>query len=312
MSEEKMMEERRRERIMPDFSHSFSAFRHTVDSALEVLATLGTPAERISLHLAGPGLPSRWVADQSPPPGAPLLEDTQVTLWVAGLGFCHHLPVAMQDSGGQQEPGTEEVLDLLDDPLQKAYHWVYEGARLFDIAANNPEACARLINVFGLNADLWPNQQLYPLALLLPSLQALAGTERGIRLGLNLLLGLPVQEIRKRPAYRFIGQDEVSLLGSEFIRVSVDYVLGDGLEDLSRSELVIGPISLDSYYRFQQPEGKELFKQAMRLLIPCESRYSTFWVVADPAKSPRLGIREENSVLGINSYLGPPQLLVSA
>jgi predicted component of type VI protein secretion system len=153
---------------------------------------------------------------------------------------------------------------------------------------------------------------LYPLALLLPSLQALAGTERGIRLALNLLLGLAVQEIRKRPAYRFIGQDELSLLGSEFNRVSVDYVLGDCLEDLSRSELVIGPISLDSYYRFQQPEGKELLKQAMRLLIPCESRYSAFWVVADPANSPRLGIREENSVLGINSYLGPPQLLASA
>lgn len=302
-----MIEEHRRGYTMPDFSHSFHGFRHTVDSALKVLETLGTPAERISLRLAGRGLPSGWVADQSPPPGVPLIKDTQITLWIAGLGFCHHLPVAMQDTGGEQEPGTAEVLELLDDPLQKARHWVCEGARLFDVAPDNPDACARWIGVFGVNADLWPTEQLYPLALLLPSLQALAGTKRGIRLVLDLLLGLPLREIKKRPAYRFMAENELSLLGSEFNRVSVDHVLGDCLEDFSRTELVIGPVSLETYYRFQQPEGTQLLRQLMRLVMPCDSRYSIFWVVADPAKSPRLGVSEENSVLGINTYLGPQQ-----
>jgi hypothetical protein len=293
------------QRVMPDFSHSFYGFRHTVDSALEILSTLEVPAERISLHLAGPGMPSRWVADQSPPPGAPLLEDSMITLSVAGLGFCHQLPVAMQDSGGEQEPGTKEVFELLDDPLQKVSHWVYEGARLFDIAPDNPEACARWLAVFGLNADSWPTEQLYPLALLLPSLQALAGKERGIRLALDLLLHLPVGKIRRYPSYRYMAQNELSLLGSDFNRVSVDYVLGNCLEDFSRSELVLGPVSLDAYYRFQEPAGKELLRQALRLVIPCHARYSIFWLVADPNKAPRLGVREENSVLGINSYLSP-------
>src|SRR5215469_16046202 len=213
----------------------------------------------------------------------------------------------MQDSGGEQEPGTAEVLELVDDPLQKARHWVHEGARLFDVTPGNPDACARWIGVFGVNADLWPTEQWYPLALLLPSLQALAGTKRGIRLALDLLLGLPVREIRKRPAYRFIEEDELSLLGLEFNRVSVEYVLGDCLEDFSRTQLVIGPVSLDTYYRFQKPEGTQLLRQLMRLVMPCDSRYAIFWVVANPAKSPRLGISEENSVLGINSYLGPQQ-----
>lgn len=290
---------------MPDFSHSFYGFRHTVDSALEILSTLEIPAERIGLRMAGRGIPSRWVAEQSPAPGAILLEDTLVTLSVAGLGFCHRLPVAMQDSGGEQEPGTNEIFELLDDPLQKAAHWIYEGARLFDIAPDNPESCARWIAVFGLNPDLWPDEQLYPLALLLPSLQALAGTERGIRLALRLLLQLPVQKIRRRPAYRYMAERELSLLGSDFNRISVDYVLGDCLEDYSQSELVLGPVSLDAYYRFQEPKGKELLRQSLRLVVPCHARYSTFWVVADPDKGPRLGIKEENSVLGINSYLGP-------
>ncbi len=296
---------------MPDFSHSFYGFRHTVDSALEVLSTLEVPAERITLRLAGRGMPSRWVAEQAPPPGELLHEDTLITLSVAGLGFCHHLPVAMQDSGGEQEPGTKEVFELLDDPLQKVSHWVHEGARLFDIAPDNPEACARWIAVFGLNPDMWSPEQLYPLALLLPSLQRLAGTERGIRLALDLLLHLPVQEIRRHPAYRSMAEGELSLLGSDLNRISVDYVLGNCLEDFSRSELVLGPVSLDAYYRFQEPEGKELLKQSLRLVIPCHARYSTFWVVADPSKAPRLGIKEENSMLGINSYLGPQQVPVS-
>ncbi len=294
----------RAQHTMPDFSHSFYGFRHTVDSALEILLTLEIPAERISLRMAGRGIPSRWVAQQFPAPGAVLHEDTLITLSVAGLGFCHRLPVAMQDSGGETEPGTDEIFELLDDPLQKAAHWIYEGARLFDIAPDNLEACARWIAVFGLNPDLWPNEQLYPLALLLPSLQALAGTERGIRLALRLLLQLPVQKMKRRPAYRYMSEGELSLLGADFNRISVDYVLGNCLEDYSQSELVLGPISLDAYYRFQESEGKELLQQSLRLVIPCHAHYSTSWVVVDPDKGPRLGIKEENSVLGINSYLG--------
>jgi hypothetical protein len=141
--------------------------------------------------------------------------------------------------------------------------------------------------------------------LLLPSLQALAGTERGIRLALELLLRLPVQKIRRRPAYRYVAQGELSTLGSAFSRISIDCVLGNCLEDVSRSEIFLGPVSLDAYYRFQEPEGRELLRQALRLVVPFHAHYSTFWVVADPNKSPRLGIKGENSVLGINSYLGP-------
>ena len=299
------------ERMMPDFSHHFYGFRHTVDSALETLASLGVPAERISLRMAGAGMPSGWVTNQSPPAGTSLLEDTLVTLSVAGLGFFQNLPVGMQDSGGELEPGTREAFEALDDPLAKAHHWVYEGARLFDISPANPAACARWIEVFGLNPELWPDEQLYPLALLLPSLQALAGTERGMRLALELLLLLPLQRIKRYPAYRLMAQDDLSLLGSRFNRLGIDCVVGNCVEDVSRSELILGPVSLNTYYRFQDPSGTHLLNQVLRLVMPCYSDYSIHWVVADPDRGPRLGIKEENAVLGINSYLSPQKELVS-
>lgn len=297
------------ERMMPDFLHSFYGFRHTVDSALETLASLGIPAERISLRTAGAGMSSGRVVNQSPPPGTLLLDDMLITLSVAGLGFFQNLPVGMQDSGGELEPGTREALEPLDDPLSKAHHWVYEGARLFDISPANPAACARWIEVFGLNPEWWPDEQLYPLALLLPSLQALAGTERGMRLALDLLLYLPLKGIKRYPAYRVLAQDDLSLLGSSFNRLGIDCVVGDCVEDVSRSQLVLGPVSLDTYYRFQEPSGKHLLDQVLRLVAPCYSQYSIHWVVADPDRGPRLGIKQENSVLGINSYLSPQKEL---
>ena len=289
---------------MPDFCHSFRGFHHTVDSALEVLSTLGIPCARVSLRMAGPGMPSRWITDQSPSPGEPISSDVQVALSVSGLGFCNNLPVAMWDSGGEQEPGTREILDLLDDPLQKAGSWIREGARLFDISSSNSAACARWIALFGVDARRWPAEHLHPLALLLPSLQEIAGTERGIRLALDLLLHLPLQEVRARKAYRYLEDHDLSLLGTRASCIGIDYVLSDCLEDAGRFELVVGPVDLDTYRRFHEEDGRELLRQTFRLALSCYGRYSVSWVVGDPGIAPRLGAPQENAMLGINSHLG--------
>ena len=139
--------------------------------------------------------------------------------------------------------------------------------------------------------------------------KALAGTERGIRLALELLLHVPLEGIKRYPAYRLLAQGDLSLLGSSFNRVGIDCVVGDCVEDVSRSQLVLGPVSLDLYYKFQEPSGKNLLNQVLRLVAPCYSQYSIHWVVADPDRGPRLGIQQENSVLGINSYLSPQKHL---
>lgn len=298
--------------LMPDFSHSFHGFRHTVHSALKVLDTIGVPAARITLRMAGAGDPASWVTRQFPAPGTPLFDDTQVMLRVSGLGFFHGLPVSMWHRGGEEELGTGEILELLDDPLQKALHWICEGAQLFDISPGNPAACARWISLFGLDPEQWPADCLYSVALILSSLHRLAGTEPGIRIALDLILHLPLKEMRSKRAYRYLDQEDLSALGATASRLSVDYVLGDRYEDVGAIELVLGPVDLETYYEFSGPEGSALLGRTLRLVMPCHGRWSISWVVADPDKYPLLGIAKENSLLGVNSYLGRTKEVAAA
>jgi len=294
---------------MPCLESGFFGFHHTVDSALQVLAALDVSAERISLRMAGRGYPARWVVAQDPPPGTELSPGVRITLSVAGLGYFHALPVAMWDSGGEHELGTQEIVGIVDDPLQKAGHWVREGARLFDLQPDNFEACSRWISLFGLNPDDWPPETWYDLSILLPSMQQLAATERGIRLVFQLLLQLPVQEVRYFPAFRSLPDRDCSLLGARLNRLGVDCIVGNELEDLAGLWLRVGPISLASYYDYQRPEKKRLVTSVLDLCVSCQRQCWVSWLVADREQAPRLGFEVENARLGINSHLGRPELV---
>jgi hypothetical protein len=294
---------------MPSFEFGFFGFHHTVDSALQVLARLGVSPARISLRMDGRGYPSRWIVAQDPPPGSELHSGVAVKLAIAGLGYFHALPVGMWDRDGESGPGTQGVLEVLDDPLQKAGHWVREGARLFDLQPENFDACARWIALFGLNPDDWPQETLYSLSLLLPSLQQIAATEYGIRLVFQLLLQLPVKEIRYFHAYRSLPEDEFSLLGDTSCRLGVDCILGDAVEDLAGTWLIMGPISLEDYYHYQRREKKRLITLVLNLCMSCQRKARVTWLVEDQARAPRLGFEVENARLGINSHLGRPELV---
>jgi len=298
-----------RTRKMPCFESGFFGFHHTVASALEVLARMGISPSRISLRMAGRGYPSRWVVAQEPAPGAELGPGVVIKLSIAGLGYFHGLPVGMWDKGGESTAGTQEILEALDDPLQKAGHWVREGARLFDLQPENLEACSRWIALFGLNLNDWPQETLYNLALLLPSMQQIAATEHGISLVFQLLLQLPVKEIRYFPAFRFLPEEEYSLLGERFARLGVDFILGDEVGDLAGAWVVVGPISLDAYYKYQRAENKRVVTSLLELCMSCQRKCWVSWLVEDPAKAPRLGFEAENARLGINSHLGRPALV---
>lgn len=294
---------------MPCFEFGFFGFHHTVDSALQVLAEMGVSPARISLSMAGRGYPSRWIVAQDPPPGSELHAGVSVKLSVAGLGYFHALPVGMWDRESETGPGTQGVVEVLDDPLQKAGHWVREGARLFDLQPENSESCARWIALFGLNPDDWPQETWYNLSLLLPSMQQIAATEYGIRLVFQLLLQLPVKEIRYFPTYRSLPEEQFSLLSESSCRLGVDYILGDAVEDPAGTWLVVGPISLDAYYDYQQREKKRLVTSVLNLCMSCQRKLRVTWLVEDPSKAPRLGFEVENARLGINSHLGRPELV---
>ena len=289
---------------MPDLTQSQHGFHHTLDSALEIFAGLGVSANRITLRMAGRGLPSRWIVAQKPAAGKPLGPGETIELDVAGLGYFHNLPVAFWDSGGDAELGTREIVSPIDDPYQKAAHWLREGARLFDIGANNLDACARWIALFGLNPEHWPSGSWYSLAVLLPSLQSLAGKEYGMRFALHLMLGLPLESIRRQPKFRYLAEPALSLLGERMSRLGVDSIAGDRVEDLAQLTPVIGPVSLETFYGFQEEDKKALLDAVLYLIAPCHQRYRIAWSIEDRAKAPCLGVEARNSRLGLNSYLG--------
>jgi hypothetical protein len=294
--------------VMPDLSHAFCGFHPTLDSALSDLCELKIPLDRVTLRMEGKGYPSRWIVDQNPPPGAELGPGTRIELTVAGAGFFHSLPVGMWDKGGEAEPGTQEVLELLDDPLEKAGYWIREGARLFDVGPDNPAACARWIALFGFTPEDWPAELWYRLALLLPNLQALAGTERGLRFGFHLMLGLPVKQIRRSPSFRSIPAEDLSLLGQRHPRLSVDAIAGDRKEELARLNIELGPVSLDTYFEFQQGPKRQLLDSVLGLLGTCYQRHLIAWDVEDRTRAPRLGQAPQNGILGINSHLGAERI----
>jgi len=289
---------------MPDFSRAFHGFHHTVDSALEVLEASGVPPARTTVRMAGRGYPRYWVIEQSPRPGELLAPDVHIILTVAGLGFFHQLPVGMWDKGGDAEPGTQELLEAFDDPIQKAAHWIRQGARLFDLRPDDHAACSRWIALFGLNAEVWPQEIWYNLALLLPSLHRLAGREEGIRLALDLLLGLPLREIRRRSSFARLDDADLTLLGGAFSRLGVDAICGDRRDDVAKLVLVLGPVSLDTWYDFQTDEARGRLDQVLDL---CASSYQDVrirWFVRDAERAPRLGYEQQNARLGVNSHLG--------
>jgi len=289
---------------MPDLASGTHAFHHTLDSALACLSALGIPPSRVNVRMGGFGYPTRWVISQTPAAGGPLNAGTIVTLSVAGSGFLYALPVRMWDWGGEVELGTGEMLEVLDDPLQKAASWLREGARLLDVQPHHFEDCARWISLFGLEPEEWPRAKWYALAVLLPNIQALAGTERGLSLGLRLLLDLPVAQMRRSPAFSFLEKGDLSLLGTKASRLGVNCVVGDRAEALSELTITLGPVELSCYYAFQRPDQRRLLEKALRLLMPLHKHYALRWRGLDPERAPRLGREEDNTRLGINSHLG--------
>jgi hypothetical protein len=292
---------------MPDFCRGTHGFHHTLDSSLEILAAMGVSSSRITIRMAGPGWPAYWVVVQSPAPGTPLTEDAAVSLSIAGPSIFHSLPAGMWDTGGELEPGTREIVELLDDPLQKAGHWIRQGARLFDVRSDDLPACARWLELFGISPEAWPREKWYPLALLVPSLHRLAGKESGIRLALRTLLGLPLLRIRTSPDYIYLTEAGLSRLGMQASRLGRDSILGVRVEDLECLTLVIGPVSLATYRKFEQDLEKEQIDSVLALCAPCYQKHRIEWTVDYPDRNPRLGIEEENGRLGINSRMGQIQ-----
>jgi len=290
--------------LMPDFTQGTAGFAHTVDSAVHVLDALGISESRLTLRMAGPGRASLQIVRQSPLPGTRLTPSMPVTLWISGFGFFHALPLPMRESGGDAEMGTRELSQLFDDPLQKAAQWLRAGAPLFKIGPDRYAACRRWLALFAIDSSNWPEQMLYSLALLAPTLATKAGREVGIRLAFLVLLGLPIHKFHYCGTHRLLPPAEHSLLGSKLSCLGRDLLVRDRQLDTDSLTIQLGPVSLDTHASFQSERGLKLLQMTADLCVSAYQKYSLTWLLDDLHESPRLGIAVRNSRIGLNFHLG--------
>lgn len=293
-------------RSMPMLAGGAATHAHTVHSALVTLQALGIGAHRLRLRRVGrQAQASGVVVRQWPPAGAPLDAATLVELDLAGLGFTQALPVGMWDSGGETALGTREILEGLDDALEKLKHWFHEGAPLFRLAPEDAGACARWLKLFGFQPEDWPQHLWYPLAALSATLPQMACSEDGCRFVLQTLLGLPVRQFGYRPSYASLPEAALSRLGAQASRLGVDALLGDEAEDVAETWIEVGPVSLETYeYFVESSEGAALLRRVLDLLMPISAANDVEWLVLDAALPPKLGEPAHNARLGINSHMG--------
>ena len=293
-------------RRMPGFAGGTHAHHHSMHSAIASLAALGINPHRIVIRRTGrESVEAGTVVRQMPAPGTVLYPDTSVELSIAGLGFSHALPVGMWDSGGETHAGTREILEPFDDPLEKLKHWFHEGAPLFRIAPDDMAACSRWLRLFGVDANEWPRSRWYVLASLVASMSQLSCSQEGCAFVLNTLLGLPTQSVSYHPSHSRLPLTALSSLGKQASRLGVDLVMGDSAEDLATLQIEIGPVDLKTYEQYAETaEGATLLRRALEMIMPLSCRYEIRWMVLDKNLAPRLGVKEENARLGINTHMG--------
>jgi hypothetical protein len=290
--------------VMPNFSQATAGFAHTVDSAIHVLDALGVAESRVTLRMAGPDRSSLQVVRQSPPAGTMLTPSVDITLWISGFGFFEALPLPMRESGGEAEIGTRELCQVFDDPMQKTAQWLRAGAPLFKIGPAKYAACRRWLMLFGLESSGWPEEMLYPLALLAPTLARVAGREIGIRLAFLFLHGLPVHALRYHRTCRQLNPREYSLLGARSSRLGRDFLIGDRQLDTDSIVIQLGPVSLDTYLHFQSERSRHRIAMTRDICTSAYQNHSIEWLVEDSSEAPRLGIAAKNSRLGLNFHMG--------
>jgi hypothetical protein len=290
--------------VMPDFVHGTASFSHTADSAMQVLDALGIAESRLTLRMAGPGRSGLEIVRQLPAPGTLLTPSVTITLWISGFGFFDALPMPMRESGGEAEFGTRELCRLFDDPLQKAGQWTRAGAPLFRIGPDKLTACRRWLSLFGIESSAWPEDLLYPLSLLAPTLASNAGRKIGIRLAFLILLGLPVHSFDSQSEFRMLSPDRCSRLGTQSSRIGCDLIAGDRQLDINSLIIQLGPVPLDVYTKFQSDSGCRLIDLAASVSVSAWQGHRVTWLVEDANAAPRLGIPVRNSRIGLNFHLG--------
>lgn len=291
---------------MPDFCTPRRGVRQTVDAALASLQRLGVEPERVVLRAAGAGWVSGTVVRQDPPPGHQLTPETRLVLEVAGTGALESLPYPLRDDS-DDDLRVDALFALFDTPLLRVRHVVRQAGGFLEIHPDEPATALRWIEgIFHVAPRAWSKRRWYAVARLLPTLHRVAGRTEAIPLAFRLVFGLPVASVRVVSGLAALPEARHTRLASANSRLGTDAALGVGLRATTAVEIVIGPVSLETYQEHQAPTDRVERDAIYRLVLPAHLHRAVRerWTVGTPAEPPRLQDGWQPAALGLNSYLG--------
>lgn len=288
---------------MPDFCRPRRGVRQTMQAALKSLRALGIDADRIQIRRIGSGWPDKAVVAQVPEAGTPLTALTRVALMISAPSAVDALPFSMRDEiDGAM--GTDQLLPILDTPIAKLEAFVNDSGGFFELRPERSTTAWRWVReIFQLDPGALSDEMAYRFARFLPALHRVAGTERGVELGLSALFDLPLKHIELRPELVPLQDDRQTRLGVRNGRLGVDAVIGDGVTVRARAVITIGPVALDQYLQHEQAERTRQRHLLYDLVLPSVVLRPAHevWYVLPPPAGLVLGAADAPIRLGLNS-----------
>jgi hypothetical protein len=291
---------------MPDFCTPRRGVRQTVDTALASLQRLGVEPERVVLRAAGAGWVPGTVITQEPAAGHELTPETRIVLDVAGTGALESLPYPLREDS-EDDLRVDALFALFDTPLLRVRHAVRQAGGFLELRPENPATLLRWIEgIFQVSPKPWSKRRWYAVARLLPTLHRVAGRTEAIPLALRLVFGLPVASVRIVSGLAALPEPRHTRLATANSRLGTDAALGVGLRATTAVEIMIGPVSLETYQEHQGASDRAEREAIYRLVVPAHLHRTVRerWTVGTPAAPPRLRDGWQPAALGLNSYLG--------
>jgi len=273
-------------------------------AALRSLRALGVDGNRVAIERIGGGWPANAVVSQSPAPATPLRSTTRVVLRISAPAAVDALPYPMRNES-ETALGTDRLMALLDSPIARLNAFVAEAGGFLELRPDVVESGWRWIReVFQLEPGDLPADFVYALARFLPALPRVAGTERGLALGLQALFGLPLQRVQFSDGLAPMAIEHQTRLGVHNGRLGIDAVIGDGMTQRAHASVIIGPISLATHSLHDTSLRRAHRQLLYHLVMPCSMLHvSEAWHVdADPGGA-RAGVPDQPLRLGLNSRL---------
>ena len=292
---------------MPDLVSRTRGTSHSIDSALLSLRRLGMEMDRIVLEADGRGGEDGRISTQSPGPGEPLPTNGLVHLVVEGWGGVESLPYPLRDED-PVEFRADRLFAVFDNPTLKLRHHVRMGSGFLDLHPHNLPAQRRwLEEVFQVDPEPWPREMWFGLVRLLAALPSVAGRGEAVGLAYQLLFGLTPCTVELREKVLRFDPGQRTRLGELNSTLGVNAVLGSGLGGLPTAVVRVGPVSLETYLRHQEPELQALRRKARRLALPAHmwSDATEDWTVGSPDEAAPLGNSTSPLRLGLNTWLAP-------